>query len=387
MDAGTLPKPPVAWDPELSAWTVTGYELVKQALRDTARFTSENGIMAANLGEEAMLADDSPVHDAVRAVWARSFGVGEVMARRAEIEQLARELLSPVFAALRRGETVDVVPVLDAMAGRVVLGMLAFSEPREAEFTRLCKILLEGSAFTITPDHPLHRAKAEAKAQVYAFLEHEMRNRLDRVARGERPTDLIALIAQAEGRSGITRAVALSNLFNVFVGGGDTTVRWMGNAIVLLHQHPDALAELRANPALLPQALEEVMRIRSVTRFAIRAVKIDGVVLAGQAMPRGDTVYLMGSAANLDPTVFEDPERFDIHRRAKPHLGFSHGMHLCIGMNLARIEAQVLLGQLLLDPEAPRLAVVEADYGDQSVVRGPERLLLRMAEGARSGAS
>ena len=380
MDAATLPKGPVAWDPSLGAWTVTGYELVKQALRDTERFTSENGIMAANLGEEAMLADDSPVHDAVRAVWARSFGVSGVMARRAEIEQLARELLTPIFAALRRGETVDIVPVLDAMAGRVVLGMLDFSQPREEEFTRLCKILLEASAFTIAADHPLYRAKAEAKAQVYAFLEDELHNRLDRLAGGERPTDLIALIAQAQGRSGITRTVALSNLFNVFVGGGDTTVRWMGNAIVLLHQHPEALAELRANPALLPQALEEVMRIRSVTRFAIRAVKIDGVELAGQALPRGDTVYLMGSLANLDPAVFEDPERFDIHRKAKPHLGFSHGMHLCIGMNLARIEAQVLLGQLLLAPDAPMLEIVEADYGDESVVRGPERLLLRMAD-------
>jgi cytochrome P450 len=301
------------------------------------------------------------------------------MARRAEIEQLARELLAPVLAALRRGETVDIVPVLDAMAGRVVLGMLNFSQPREEEFTRLCKILLEASAFMITPDHPLYSAKAEAKAQVYAFLEHELHDRLDRMTRGERPTDLIALIAQAEGRSGITRTVALSNLFNVFVGGGDTTVRWMGNAIVLLHQHPEALAELRANPAFLPQALEEVMRIRSVTRFAIRAVKVDGVELAGQAMPRGDTVYLMGSIANLDPDVFEDPERFDIHRKPKPHLGFSHGMHLCIGMNLARIEAQIFLRQLLLAPDAPTLDIVEADYGDESVVRGPERLLLRMA--------
>ncbi len=87
----------------------------------------------------------------------------------------------------------------------------------------------------------------------------------------------------------------------------------------------------------------------------------------------------MSSAANRDPTAFDDPDRFDIHRKAKPHLGFSHGMHLCIGMNLARVEAQAILGALLA-PDAPRLDLVEVDYGDDTVVRGPERLLLRKAD-------
>jgi cytochrome P450 len=153
----------------------------------------------------------------------------------------------------------------------------------------------------------------------------------------------------------------------------------MGNAIVLLHRHPDALAEVRANPALLPQALEEVMRMESVTRFAIRTVRADGVELGGQALARGDTVYLLGSLANRDPEAFDNPERFDIHRKARPHLGFSHGMHLCIGMNLARIEAQALLGELLLTVDAPSLEIVEVDCGDESVVRGPERLVMRLA--------
>jgi cytochrome P450 len=378
MDVATLPGTRVAWDPSLAGWTVASYDLVRQVLRDTDRFTSEGGAIAENLGPEALLVTDSPVHEAVRAIWAKPFVVGAVVAQRAELEALASSLLAPVLSELRRGETVDIVPMLEAFAGKVVLGLMNFSQPREDDFRRWYKIILDSAAFSITADHRLHHGRSEAKAQVYGFLETEVLDRLDRLAGGERPNDLIGLIAEAEGQAGITRSVTLDNLFNVFIGGADTTVRWMGNAIVLFHRHPDTLAELRINPVLLPQALEEVMRIESVTRFAVRTVRADRVELDGHALARGDTVYLLGSVANRDPAAFDDPDRFDIHRKAKPHLGFSHGIHQCIGMNLARVEAQALLGALLA-PTAPPLDVVEVDYGDDSVVRGPQRLLLRRA--------
>jgi cytochrome P450 len=347
-------------------------------LRDPGRFTSEGGAIAENLGGEAMLVNDSPVHDVVRNLWARTFGVASVAARRDELDALAGRLLEQPLAALRRGETIDIVPVLEAFAGGVVLGLLRLSEPHEGDFIRWYKVILDSAAFSIGAGHALHAKRAEAKAQVYAVLESEMEDRLRRLAGGERPDDLVGLIAAAEGRDGITRTVALDNLFNVLIGGADTTVRWMGNAIVNIHRHPAALAELRAGPALLPQALEEVMRLDGVTRFAIRTVRAEGVVLAGQPLARGDTVYALTSVANRDPAVFDDPEHFDIHRKARPHLGFSHGLHQCIGMNLARVEAQAMLGRLLA-PDAPALAVVEVDYGDESVVKGPQRLRLHIA--------
>ena len=167
----------------------------------------------------------------------------------------------------------------------------------------------------------------------------------------------------------------LDNLFNLFTGGADTTVRWMGNSVVSLYADRPALEEIRSNPTLLPQALEEVMRLRSVTRFAVRTVRTDGVELAGRPLSRGDTVYLLTSSANHDPAVFSDPERLDIHRKGKPHLGFGHGMHQCIGMNLARVEVQALVGRLIA--AAPELEVAEVQYGDESVVRGPQYLEMR----------
>src|SRR5579862_7783134 len=106
METATLPGARVAWDAALVGWTVTGYELVKQVLRDTDRFTSEGGATARNLGAEALLANDSPVHAAVRAIWARPFGVSAVVARRRALKALAAKLLAPALAELERGETI-----------------------------------------------------------------------------------------------------------------------------------------------------------------------------------------------------------------------------------------------------------------------------------------
>jgi len=98
-------------------------------------------------------------------------------------------------------------------------------------------------------------------------------------------------------------------------------------------------------------------------------------------MTRGDTVYFLTSVANRDPSVFDAPEQFDIYRDCRPHLGFSDGMHKCIGMNLARVEAQAFLGTLLT--AGPDFVVVDIDYGDESVVKGPERLLIRQSVNSR----
>jgi cytochrome P450 len=354
---------------------VTSYNLIKQVLREPERFTSEGNSVSANLAGEAMLVTDTPVHDAVRGLWAKAFSPAAAVARRRTLEQLAEQLLAPMRDQLRNGATVDLVPLFETFAGKVLLGLLNFKRTTEGDFRRWYKLVLDSAAFAITLDHPLYPERSKAKVEIYEMLEAEVNERRELLIRGERPSDLVSLIAAAEGQTGITRTVVLDNLFNVFTGGADTTVRWMGNAVVVLHRHPEALAELRANPSLLPQALEEVMRLQSVTRFAIRTVRADGVELGGNALTRGDTVYLLTSLASRDPAVFEEPERFDIYRRAKPHLGFSYGMHKCIGMNLARVEAQALIGALLAT--APVLELVDVDYGDESIVRGPERLLVR----------
>ncbi len=372
----------VSWSPQLGGWSVSSYELVRIALERPRSFSSEGNEIARNLAGEAMLVTDSSVHGVVRSLWAKPFSAPMAARRRGELERLAIEILAPATDRICSGEAVDLVPLFEAFAGKVVLSLLNLTGATEKDFHRWYKLVLDSAAFSITPESPLYRERTRAKAEIYAMLEGEVEDRLARLRSGQAGSDLIFLIAASEGRGGISRTVILDNLFNVFTGGADTTVRWMGNTVAILSRHPEALIELRANPALLPQALEEVMRFRSVTRFAIRTVCQDGVELGGQPMRRGDTVYLLTSAANHDPAIFEQPDRFDIHRKSRPHLGFSHGMHKCIGINLARVEAQTFLGRFFA--MMPEFEIVELEHGDESVVRGPEKLVVRQASSGRS---
>jgi cytochrome P450 len=133
----------------------------------------------------------------------------------------------------------------------------------------------------------------------------------------------------------------------LLVLAGQTPANLIANALVTLFQHPDQLAALRADPALMPRAVEELARwctpqIMTVPRFAAEDVEIGGV-----RIPKGEPVTVSVVAANRDPRAFDDPDRFDITREPVPHLGFGHGPHFCVGAGLARVEVAVALGALL----------------------------------------
>jgi cytochrome P450 len=127
----------------------------------------------------------------------------------------------------------------------------------------------------------------------------------------------------------------------------------MGNAIRILLEHPDALAELQADPSLIPSAIEEVLRYRSPVQSMVRTAVAD-TELGGQTIRQGETVFALIGSANRDETRFPDPDRFDIRRDPNPHLAFGFGIHYCLGAPLARREGRVAL-PILLD-RIPNLA-------------------------------
>jgi cytochrome P450 len=124
--------------------------------------------------------------------------------------------------------------------------------------------------------------------------------------------------------------------------GNETVTKLLANAAVLFHRHPSEYAKVVADPAKIPNAIEEVLRYTPPSQYQGRTLTCD-VTLYDQQVPKGARVLLFTGAANRDPREFVDPERFDVERQMAMHIGFGYGVHFCIGAALARLESRVAL--------------------------------------------
>ena len=164
----------------------------------------------------------------------------------------------------------------------------------------------------------------------------------------------------------------------LLVAGNETTTNLLGNAVDALLAHPEQLAKVVAEPALVPALVEETLRfdgpVQFVTRVTTREFELQGQTLPSRAL----VVVLLGSA-NRDERRFPEPDRFDVARDARGHVAFGFGAHFCLGASLARLEAKAALEALV--PELPRLvrARPEREFLDSYLIRGRARLELRVA--------
>lgn len=172
--------------------------------------------------------------------------------------------------------------------------------------------------------------------------------------------DLVStmLEAQAAGAE-ISDPEILSITAHLLQAGTQTTRILLTNGLMTLLQHPDQLARLREDRSLIRPAVEECLRWITPARTLAQRVTVDELKLSDTTIPRGDELAVWVGAANRDPAVFEDPNTFDIARTPNPHLAFSSGTHYCLGVNLARLEGNVVF-QVLLD-ELPELEFSEAE--------------------------
>jgi cytochrome P450 len=188
----------------------------------------------------------------------------------------------------------------------------------------------------------------------------DLRATVERVLDDGGSGSLLAAAAASGGAGGLGRAEVVSNAAVLLFGGVDTTEGAIANAVVHLLTHPDQLELVQADPARLPAAVEESLRLEPaaaiVDRYATRDVELAGARIAAR-----DLVSVSIAAANRDPRTFEAPDRFRVGRdNAGRHIAFAGGPHVCVGMHLARLEARVAIGRLLerlpdlrLDPEEP----------------------------------
>jgi cytochrome P450 len=155
--------------------------------------------------------------------------------------------------------------------------------------------------------------------------------------------DLISPLfdAQIDGQH-LTTAEIVSHCCNLLIAGNETTRNWIGNALACFDQHPDAMAQVQAEPDLLPTALEEVLRFLPPTPTFPRVAAVD-MIIDEQEVKAGQWVIAHIQSANRDEMQFPEPDTFDIRRNPNRHLSFGHGIHFCLGAPLARLEAKIAL--------------------------------------------
>jgi cytochrome P450 len=299
-----------------------------------------------------------------------------VEARRARIQQVVDALLDPLVP---RGQ-IDLIHDFSAPLPAAII-MDVFSVPREAadhikQWSDDYAALMGHGSLGADPGEAARRAQAST----LAFTEF-LRGVVADHRQHPRGDLLDALITAEDADSALTEDELLANVRLLLIAGNETTTNLIGNGVLALLQHPDQLARLRADPSLLPTAVEEFLRYDSPVQMVFRWAAED-FTLGGKQVLQGQMVVLVTGAANRDPAQFPEPDRLDVARHPNEHHAFGFGIHYCVGAPLARLEAQLAFATLLR--RLPDLHLVDASprRHPNPVLRGLQSLPLRFSPGS-----
>jgi cytochrome P450 len=404
---------PVAWvdEPALHGqpagtgfWLVLRHRDVEAVLRDPATYSSWLG--ATQVRDSAdlewvrrmMLNMDPPDHTRLRRLLTRSFTPRAVAALTGVIEATAARLVDRMIDGADEGVcdfAKDVAADLPLLTLAEVLGVpaedrwlmfdwsnrvIGWQDPDYAGSavfdgsggTEMARAALElrpaPDAGGRMPDPRTRAGMPDLYAYARLLAEHK---------RADPGTDVMSiLLAQVDEDGGGVSDAEFENMFWLFAVAGNETLRnGLPGGLIALLQHPEQLAAVRADPSLLPGAVDEMLRWWTPVMVFRRTATRDAE-LAGAPVRAGDKVVVSFTSANRDPTVFTDPDRFDVRRAPNPHLSFGHGPHFCLGGQLARTQMRALFGELLrrtsvLQLEAPP-ALLRSSFQ-----RGVKRLPVR----------
>ncbi len=342
---------PVSWLPALDGWLVTRRDLALEVMRDAETFTVDDPrFSTGQVVGASMLSLDGSEHARHRDPFARPFRLDAV---RARFESFVGAEVDRLLAAIElRGEAELRRSLAGPLSVAAMVQALGLDEDDSAEVLGWYDSIVAGVT-SITAGQPAEPAAAEAFERLRVSVER---------AFGRDPDSSLVAAAAADG-DGLSGGEVVSNAAVLLFGGIETTEGMIANAILHVLESREQRDLLERDPALVGAAVEESLRLEPaaavVDRYATRSVE-----LAGARIEERELVTVSLAGANRDPAVFEEPDRFDVLREnARLHVTFAQGPHVCIGMHLARLEAQVALGRLLarlpgvrLDPERPSAA-------------------------------
>jgi cytochrome P450 len=345
---------------------------IERWLTDTETFSSSRGSMLElikmnmEMPAGTLIFEDPPVHNIHRQLVARVFSPRRVAELEPKIREFCVQCLDPLVGQQR----FDLIEALSLEMPMRVIGMLiGIPETGQVAFRDQANAKIAGED-----------GKADFSGGEVVMSHEALGDYID--WRVKNPADDIMtelLNAEFVDENGVTRTLTRDEVLmyvTVVAGAGnETTGRLIGWLASTLAKHPDQLAELAADPALVPGAVEEVLRLEPPGPALGRYVTRD-VELYGQTVPAGSAMMFLLGAANRDPERFEDPDRFDIRRKKGLHLTFILGPHYCLGAALARMEGRVALEEILRRWPSWDIDWNEAKLQHTSSVRGWERLPL-----------
>ena len=360
----------------LGFWVLTRYDDCVNVLRDP-RFGREEfqQMLTAVYGDEtekpalprSMLFRDPPDHTRLRALVSKAFTPRMIETMRAHIQEIVDRLLDRVAGQ----DGMDVVEDLAyPLPVTVICEMLGVPVDDHASIRGWSADIARSlDAIGLPSDAAIvERGRRSRRALADYF-------RALVVQRRARPqADLLSgLLAAEEQGDKLTVDEVIAMCLLLFIAGHETTVNLIGNGTLALLRHPDQLARVRDDPALIPTAIEELLRYDSPVQRTARIATTD-VEIDGHRVSKGAMVIAALGAANRDPAQFAEPDRLDVTRRDVRHISFGHGIHFCLGAPLARVEGQIAIGTLLR--RMPKLVLAEPspEWRESSVLRGLKRL-------------
>lgn len=369
---------PAHWSPALKAWVLTRYEDVKRVCLDSQMssdrlrpfFASLPSAEAQRIPELIryltlwMVFRDPPEHTKLRRLSAKVFNVRSIHALRPNVESLTGWLLDRLDGREEFDFIADFAGPLPAM---VIMDMLGVPRAELAQVKRLSDemALFIGS----TRDSPEKYARAEAATRDMAALFRDLIAARRRALAGDLLTELV--LAEEDGER-LSDDELVATCIILLFAGHETTTHHIANGLSSLLCFPGELRRLRAEPALAPAAVEELLRFDGPIGALVRIVK-EEQTLHGKSLRAGQRVFLLMNAANRDPRAYQDPDVLDLRRNGPPHLAFGFGAHICLGFPLARLEGQVALPAVLarfrsVEPTG------ECGWLDSMVLRGMQAM-------------
>jgi len=373
---------PVYWCAAWNAWIITRYEDVMYVLRHADLFSSAGRVryLLAQLPAEArqqvaalerhydigLAHTDPPDHTRLRALLNKVFTPRMVENWRKRVQDVVNELLD---SAADKGQMDIIHDLAYPLPATIIAEMIGAPNSDIHRFREWAVAI--NNLFALGG-----RISEEAARTAQDYLS-EMREyiaELSEVKKAQSADDILSRLVSAEtDGEHLTIGELVSTCVTLFVAGHETTTNLIGNGTLALLQHPEQAQILRDNPALMPHAIEEILRYDPSVPRGWRIAKTD-VEIGGKTIQTGALIFPILAAANRDPDAFPQPDRFDVQRQPNKHLAFGHGIHYCLGAPLARMEGAVALHKLLQRYPNLQLATDTLTWNHDVAIRSLESL-------------